>query len=159
MPYAAYKLMRILRGWELPNHHWKGYRLRGDTLWTPEGHPLRAADATWWSLTVRMAHEFRAIMARTYARASADRRQPVALARIEAAVVALTPDLASGAAAGLVYSSTSEKRISQTPENKGSGITGPDRGSGPVVVALPSSASARQGRQLSTAAVQLGGAP
>ena len=63
IPYAAFKLMRILRGYELPGHHWKGYRLIGDTLWSPEGKPFRAADARWWSLTVCMAHEFRRMVA------------------------------------------------------------------------------------------------
>lgn len=59
VPYAAFKLMRILRGFELPGHHWQGYRLSGDTLWSPEGKLFRAVDARWWSLTVAMANEFR----------------------------------------------------------------------------------------------------
>ena len=63
VPYAAFKLMRILRGYELPGHHWKGYRLKGDTLWSPEGLPFKASDATWWSLTCLMARQFRIIMA------------------------------------------------------------------------------------------------
>ena len=32
IPYAAYKLIRILRGYELPGPAWKDYRLVGDTL-------------------------------------------------------------------------------------------------------------------------------
>ncbi len=63
VPYAAFKLMRILRGYELPGAAWKGYRLQGDTLWSPEGLRFSAADHRWWSLTCRMAGEFRAIMA------------------------------------------------------------------------------------------------
>jgi Phage protein len=59
IPYAAYKLIRILRGYELPGFEWKGYRLIGDTLWSPENRPFRAADARWWTLTVQMAHEYR----------------------------------------------------------------------------------------------------
>lgn len=59
IPYAAYKLIRILRGYELPGDAWKGYRLIGDTLWSPENLPFKAADARWWSLTVCMAHEFK----------------------------------------------------------------------------------------------------
>lgn len=59
IPYAAYKLIRILRGYELPGDAWKGYRLIGDTLWSPENLPFHAADARWWSLTVQMAHEYR----------------------------------------------------------------------------------------------------
>jgi Phage protein len=63
IPYAAYKLMRILRGYELPNDHWEGYRLVGDTLWSPEGLAFKACQQRWWSLTCRMASEFRHIMA------------------------------------------------------------------------------------------------
>ena len=63
VPYAAFKLMRILRGYELPGAAWKGYRLQGDTLWSPEGLRFSAADHRWWSLTCRMAGEFRALMA------------------------------------------------------------------------------------------------
>ena len=62
VPYTAFKLMRILRGFELPGHQWKGYRLIGDTLWSPEGLAFKAVDHYWWSLTVRMAREFRQIM-------------------------------------------------------------------------------------------------
>lgn len=63
VPYTAFKLMRILRGYELPGQAWKGYRLKGDTLWSPEGLAFKSSDQTWWSLTVRMAHEFRRMMA------------------------------------------------------------------------------------------------
>lgn len=60
VPYAAFKLMRILRGHELPHPAWRGFRVVGDTLWTPEGHPFRPDHMAWWSLTCRMADEFRA---------------------------------------------------------------------------------------------------
>ena len=62
IPYAAFKLLRILRGYELPGQAWKGFRLKGDTLWSPEGKGFKASDHTWWSLTVGMAHEFRRMM-------------------------------------------------------------------------------------------------
>jgi hypothetical protein len=62
VPYAAYKLLRILRGWELPDPAWKGYRLQGDTLWSPEGMGFKASDHRWWSLTCRMAAEFRVLV-------------------------------------------------------------------------------------------------
>jgi DNA-binding transcriptional regulator YiaG len=63
VPYSAYKLMRILRGYRLPGDAWRGFRLVGDTLWSPEGLAFKAADHYWWSLTCRMAAEFRAIVA------------------------------------------------------------------------------------------------
>jgi DNA-binding transcriptional regulator YiaG len=64
VPYAAYKLMRVLRGGEMLDAAWTGFRLHRDTLWTPEGHPFRPADLTWWSLTCRMADSFRALVSR-----------------------------------------------------------------------------------------------
>jgi hypothetical protein len=59
VPYSAYRLLRILRNGELPDAAWRGWRVWGDTLWTPEGKALRASEAAWWSLLVRMARAFR----------------------------------------------------------------------------------------------------
>jgi DNA-binding XRE family transcriptional regulator len=64
VPYAAFKLMRVLRGHDLPHPAWKGFRLVGNTLWTPEGHPFRPDHMAWWSLTCRMADSFRALVSR-----------------------------------------------------------------------------------------------
>ena len=93
MPYAAFKLMRILRGYELPGAAWKGYRLVGDTLWSPEGLAFRADEQRWWSLTVLMARQFRTIMegrriesAASVARASLD-APPPSLADVAEAVL------------------------------------------------------------------------
>lgn len=63
VPYAAYKLMRILRGYELPGRTWRGWWLIGDRLITPEGRELRASDGAWWSLLVAQAHQFRQLLA------------------------------------------------------------------------------------------------
>lgn len=64
VPYAAFKLMRILRGHELPHPAWRGFRVVGNTLWTPEGHPFRPDHMVWWSLTCRMADGFRTLVRR-----------------------------------------------------------------------------------------------
>ncbi|MFN3842515.1 MAG: VC1465 family Xer recombination activation factor [Rehaibacterium terrae] len=64
IPYAAFKPMRLLRGFELPGDAWRGWRLIGDTLWSPEGHGFRAGDHAWWSLLVRQAAAFRRQVAR-----------------------------------------------------------------------------------------------
>src|SRR3546814_19977263 len=53
VPYAAYKLLRLLRGGELPGAAWKGWRLHGDTMYSPEGHGFGDRDHAWWSLLVR----------------------------------------------------------------------------------------------------------
>lgn len=58
VPYAAYRLLRILRNGELSGDAWNGWRLWGDTLWTPEGIGLKAGEAAWWSLLVRCARAF-----------------------------------------------------------------------------------------------------
>lgn len=111
VPYSAYKLMRILRGYELPGHAWRGYTLRGDTLWSPEGLPFKAADHRWWSLTCRMAAEFRSM--------AAARR------------------LAGPGSYGLVLSSTSRPRDQETAEISGfPARLSPDlegQGQGPVL--------------------------
>lgn len=64
VPYAAYKLLRILRGWELPHAAFKGWRLLPDRLVTPEGHAIWPHQFAWWSLTCRMASQFRAMTLR-----------------------------------------------------------------------------------------------
>ncbi|MDP2185091.1 MAG: VC1465 family Xer recombination activation factor [Xanthomonadales bacterium] len=50
IPYAAFKLLRLLRGGELAGVAWKGWRLSRDTLYSPEGHGFKASDHAWWSL-------------------------------------------------------------------------------------------------------------
>ncbi len=62
VPYAAYRLLRIVRGGEFVHPSWKGWAVRGDTLWSPEGHGFRAADSSWWSLLIRQAREFRNLL-------------------------------------------------------------------------------------------------
>ena len=55
IPYAAFRLLRVLSGYKLPGAPWRGYTLRGDTLWTPEGKPLYAWEMKWLSLVFGMA--------------------------------------------------------------------------------------------------------
>lgn len=85
-PYAAFKLLRILRGYELPGHAWRGWQLFRDVLITPEGHHLRASDAACWSLLAAQARQFRILLAETHH---------------------LRTAVAQSASAGLVLSSTS----------------------------------------------------
>jgi hypothetical protein len=55
IPYAAFRLLRIECGYELPGAAWAGWRLSGGKLYTPEGFAFRPEDASWWSLLVRRA--------------------------------------------------------------------------------------------------------
>jgi transcriptional regulator with XRE-family HTH domain len=59
VPYSAFKLMRILSGYELPGAAWRGFRLSKDVLWSPEGRAFAATDLSWWGLTVALARSFR----------------------------------------------------------------------------------------------------
>ncbi|NMM09806.1 MAG: hypothetical protein HHJ16_05980 [Polaromonas sp.] len=64
VPYAAYKLVRVLRWFELPGREWHGWHFHGGKLWTPEGHSFEPHDATWWSLLVRQARNFKVLYQR-----------------------------------------------------------------------------------------------
>ena len=55
VPFAAFKLVRLHLGYELPGHQWRGWSISRGKLCTPEGHELNPADACWWSLLVRRA--------------------------------------------------------------------------------------------------------
>jgi hypothetical protein len=64
IPYASYKLLRVLKGGRYLAHpHWRGYVIRGPELFTPEGHRLKAGELGWLSLLVRRAHAFGELMA------------------------------------------------------------------------------------------------
>ncbi|MDI1245613.1 MAG: VC1465 family Xer recombination activation factor [Rhodoferax sp.] len=59
IPYAAYRLLRILTGAELPANGWDGWHMHSGQLWTPEGHGFKPNDSSWWSLLVRQARCFK----------------------------------------------------------------------------------------------------
>ena len=58
VPYAAYKLVRIMRLFELPCEGWQGWHMHSGRLWSPEGYAFLPHDANWWSLLVRRADGF-----------------------------------------------------------------------------------------------------
>lgn len=132
IPYAAFKLMRVLKGGRLLEHpNWQHFHVRGSTLWTPEGHALEAGDLAWLSLLVRRARAFGELLA-------IDRTTRPGQAQAAAAAAPTAPASrpagqqeegasdapGSSAAAGLVYSSTSgtlgRPETASTAENKGS---------------------------------------
>jgi hypothetical protein len=96
IPYAAYKLMRVLRGGRYLAHPvWRDFRVWHDVLVTPEGHRFQAGELAWWSLLVRRARAFSELRAARDAKAGAG--EPA------------RPDAEEpGSALGLVYSSTSD---------------------------------------------------
>lgn len=59
IPFAVYKLARILSRYELPGKAWAGWRFEADQLITPEGRQITPQDGAWWSLLIRQARCFR----------------------------------------------------------------------------------------------------
>lgn len=56
IPYAAFKLLRVLLHYELPSPAWEGWHFSGGVLYTPEDRPITAHESSWWSLLVRRAN-------------------------------------------------------------------------------------------------------
>jgi len=59
VPYAAYKLLRILTGFDLPGIAWRGWSISGDVLMSPEGKNFTAGDLGYLSLTFAVARQWR----------------------------------------------------------------------------------------------------
>ncbi|MBX9872930.1 MAG: phage protein, partial [Burkholderiaceae bacterium] len=57
-PYAAYRLLRIMTGAELPCPGWDGWHMHSGKLWSPEGYGFTPGDSSWWGLLVRKARLF-----------------------------------------------------------------------------------------------------
>lgn len=58
VPYAAYKLIRVLRLQDIPFQGWQGWHFSQGVLWSPEGHGFNGKDGSWWGLLVRQARMF-----------------------------------------------------------------------------------------------------
>ncbi len=58
VPYAVYKLLRLIRYTELPGQAWQGWHFSRGQLVTPEGRTIDGSESAWWSLLVRQAHGF-----------------------------------------------------------------------------------------------------
>lgn len=64
IPYATFKLLRLMNGLELPGKSWVGWKFQGGKLWSPEGRSFEGTDGSWWSLLVRQARLFPVLSAR-----------------------------------------------------------------------------------------------
>jgi hypothetical protein len=49
IPYAAYKLMRLMNYFELPGKGFEGWHVSNGCLYTPENHCLDLSEFTWWN--------------------------------------------------------------------------------------------------------------
>jgi len=56
VPYAAYRLLRIMSRFELPG--WPGWHMHSGKLWTPEGFGFEPVDGMYWAGLVRRARLF-----------------------------------------------------------------------------------------------------
>lgn len=61
IPHAAFKLLRVLRRYELPDAAWDGWEARGGELWSPAGQRFDPMGLSWLSLTFRRAEAFQAV--------------------------------------------------------------------------------------------------
>jgi DNA-binding transcriptional regulator YiaG len=100
IPYAAYKLLRVLKGGRYLQHpHWQHFIVHGATLVTPEGHRFTAGDLGWWLLLVRQAKQFQRLMEEGRTAGAASREAAAAL--------------------GLVPSETSQKKTAEMASGLG----------------------------------------
>lgn len=60
VPYAAFRLLRLMSAGRVLSGPWHGFTVRGDTLWTPEGKAFKAADLAYLWLTFAMARRWQA---------------------------------------------------------------------------------------------------
>ncbi len=61
VPYAAYKLLRLIRHLELPGEAWRGWSFARGVLITPEGRTISPNEGSWWSMLVRRSSAFQAM--------------------------------------------------------------------------------------------------
>jgi DNA-binding XRE family transcriptional regulator len=76
VPYSALELLRIHVGHELPGSAWRGWRVRGEALVSPEGREFLASEFGWWSLTIAMARQWQEAQAESAALLLASQRPP-----------------------------------------------------------------------------------
>lgn len=58
IPFATYKLLRLLNRMELPGQSWQGWCFYGNKLISPEGRSFEGKDSNWWGLLIRRSEMF-----------------------------------------------------------------------------------------------------
>ncbi|MGJ8621111.1 MAG: VC1465 family Xer recombination activation factor [Methylophilaceae bacterium] len=56
IPYSAYKLFRLMANGEFLSNEWKGWRVRGNTLYSPSGKSFQPHELYYISNYIKMAH-------------------------------------------------------------------------------------------------------
>ncbi|WP_370654572.1 VC1465 family Xer recombination activation factor [Hydrogenophaga sp.] len=81
IPFASFKLLRVLLRYELPHEDWEGWHFHRGKLYTPEGYSIAAHESSWWSLMLRRAEMCSSLYARcTELEAQARAGRPAAMA-------------------------------------------------------------------------------
>lgn len=112
VPYAAYKLLRVLCFHEIPFKGWHGWHFSGGKLWSPEGHGFTGLDSSWWSLLVRQARSSGVLFEQ-----QREFRATIERLRLELAGLRQTPTAAvCGGAAGTLDTRTPTERPAFTIE-------------------------------------------
>nr|WP_315479097.1 VC1465 family Xer recombination activation factor [uncultured Rhodoferax sp.] len=114
IPFAVYKLCRVLAHMELPGDAWAGWSIQGANLVTPEGRIIQPKDGAWWSLLVRNANAFMA----AFNEARRLRLLMGNAASAPAGPCAAGAGFSGADAAGLVPSKTSLKTGDTLPPNR-----------------------------------------
>jgi DNA-binding XRE family transcriptional regulator len=65
IPWMAFRMLRILRGYALPGVEWQGWRVRGGDLFSPAGHKFDAASLEYLEHVFGMARLWRKMYARS----------------------------------------------------------------------------------------------
>lgn len=92
-PYAAFKLLRVLKHGEFMDVRWSGFQIIRGKLVTPENHEIDPGDLAWLTLLCRRADAFSELLHQRDARAGRT----------------------SVASTGLVYSVTSRTPVAEFP--------------------------------------------
>ncbi len=59
IPWVAFRMLRVLRGYALPGVHWEGWTVREDTLYSPDGRAFPASDLFYLANTFAQAKLWR----------------------------------------------------------------------------------------------------
>lgn len=65
IPWMAYRMLRILRGYSLPGKAWEGWTVRGDTLYSPTHRAFPAGELFFLQNVFAQAKLFRELYARS----------------------------------------------------------------------------------------------
>jgi hypothetical protein len=114
IPFAVYKLCRVLARLELPGDAWAGWSFQGGLLITPENHQIAPHDGAWWSLMIRKAHGFIA----AYNEATRLRQLLDSIGATQRPTGCASAPEVGASAPGLVSSKTSLAGTSREVENR-----------------------------------------